>query len=332
MSEYQRVNHRTGSPHEAPAEQLSWLRPLGRTGLTVSAVCAGGGVLGSMPGVFGYEVPAQRGIDTVARVLAGPITFLDTSNGYSAGESERRIGAALAQAGTVPDGFVLATKVDPDGADYSGARVRRSIEESLERLGLSRVPLLYLHDPQQISFESAMAPGGPVEELLRIRDEGLAEHLGVAGGPVALMERYVRTGAFEALITHNRWTLLDRSAGQLIDAAAEQGVAVVNGACFGGGILAKGSAASGRYAYRDAHPDVLAAVRAMEDTCARHGVPLAAAALQFSIHDPRIASTIVGFSRPERVDECVAQARFEIPDALWPELETQVPSSDHWLY
>jgi D-threo-aldose 1-dehydrogenase len=311
---------------------IEWQRPLGGTGLTVSAVCAGTGVLGSMPGAFGYEVPAQRGIDTVTRVLAGPITFLDTSNGYSDGESERRVGAALAAAGGVPAGFVVATKVDPDGDDFSGARVRRSLEESLDRLGMSRVPLLYLHDPERISFEDATAPGGPVAELLRIRDEGLAEHVGVAGGPAALMERYVRTGAFEVLITHNRWTLLDRSAGGLIDAAVEQGVAVVNAACFGGGILVKGSAGSDRYAYRTAHPEVLAAVRAMEAACARHGVPLAAAALQFSLRDPRIASTVVGFSRPERVDECVAQAGTAIPDELWPELEALVPSSERWLH
>ena len=311
---------------------IDWQRPLGGTGLTVSAVCAGSSGLGSMPAAFGYEVPEQRGIDTVTRVLAGPITFLDTSNGYCGGESERRIGAALTKAGGVPEGFVLATKVDPEGDDFSGARVRRSIEESLTRLGMSRVPLLYLHDPERISFADATAPGGPMEELLRIRDEGLAEHVGVAGGPAALMERYVRTGAFEVLITHNRWTLLDRSAGGLLDAAAELGVAVVNAACFGGGILAKGSAASDRYAYRTAHPEVLAAVRGMEEACARHGVPLASAALQFSMRDPRVASTVVGFSRPERVDECVTHAGTTIPDALWPELEALVPSSERWLH
>jgi D-threo-aldose 1-dehydrogenase len=194
------------------------------------------------------------------------------------------------------------------------------------------VPLLYLHDPERISFDDATAPGGPVEELLRIRDEGLAEHVGVAGGPAALMERYVRTGAFEVLITHNRWTLLDRSAGGLLDAAVEQGVAVVNAACFGGGILAKGSAGSDRYAYRTAHPEVLEAVRGMEAACARHGVPLAAAALQFSLRDPRIASTVVGFSRPERVDECVTHAGTAIPDELWPELEALLPSSERWLH
>jgi D-threo-aldose 1-dehydrogenase len=309
-----------------------WLRPLGSTGLTVSAVCAGGSGIGSMPQVFGYETPAERGTATAARVLAGPITFLDTANGYSDGESERRIGAALEQAGGVPDGFVLATKVDRAASgDFSGARVRRSLEESLERLGVDRVPLLYLHDPEHISFAEGMAAGGPVEELLRIRDEGLAGHLGVAGGPVALMERYIGTGAFEVLLTHNRYTLLDRSADALLTSAVERGVAVVNAACFGGGMLAKGPAAVGKYAYREAHPEVLAAAHGMADACARHGVPLAAAALQFSVRDARIAATVVGFSRPERVDDVVQQARIDVPPALWPELERLLPPAERWL-
>jgi len=104
-------------------------------------------------------------VATVRRAFAGPINFLDTSNGYSGGESERRIGAALAEAGGLPDGFVLATKVDRDGAtgDFSGDQVRRSARESLERLGLDRIQLLYLHDPEHITYEEAMAPGGPVD-------------------------------------------------------------------------------------------------------------------------------------------------------------------------
>ena len=222
-----------------------WLRPLGRTGLTVLAVCAGGGPLGSMPGNFGYDVPAQRGIDTVTRVLRSPIRFLDTSNSYSGGESERRIGAAVAAMGGLPEDFVLATKVDRDrNGDFSGARVRRSIEESLTRLGMHQVPLLYLHDPEHISFEAAMAPGGAVEELQRIRDEGLARHLGVAGGPVGLMRQYLDSGIFDALLTHNRYTLVDRSAEPLIEAASAAGVAVINAAIYGGGILATGVACS----------------------------------------------------------------------------------------
>jgi D-threo-aldose 1-dehydrogenase len=309
-----------------------WLRPLGRTGLTVSAVCAGGGPLGSMPQNFGYDVPAERGIDTVIRVLRSPIRFLDTSNSYSGGESERRIGAAVAATGGVPGDFVLATKVDRDrNGDFSGARVRRSIEESLTRLDMQQVPLLYLHDPEHISFEAAMAPGGPVEELQRIRDEGLARYLGVAGGPVGLMRQFVDTGVFDAVLTHNRYTLVDRSAEPLIEAASAAGVAVVNAAIYGGGILAKGVAGSDRYAYSAAPQAVLRAAAAIEEACAVYGVPLPAAALRFSMRDPRITSTIIGISRPERVDECLSHVTWKIPDEFWAEVDRHVPAPRYWL-
>jgi D-threo-aldose 1-dehydrogenase len=309
-------------------------RPLGRTGLEVTPVCVGGGPLGSMPENFGYDVSAERGIATAQRALDGRINFLDTSAGYSDGESERRIGAALAATGGLPPGFVLATKVDRDmdSGDFSGDQVRRSAEGSLTRLGLDTIQLLYLHDPEHISFDAGMASGGPVEALLKLKDEGVAQHIGVAGGPVALMSRYLRTGAFEALITHNRWTLIDRSAGDLIDEAVGLGIGVVNGAPFGGGILAKGSAASTDYAYHSAPPEILQRVRAMEAGCREHEVPIAAAALQFSTRDPRITSTIVGISRPERVDETLRLAQWDIPDALWGVLEPLAAPSQLWQW
>jgi D-threo-aldose 1-dehydrogenase len=309
-------------------------RPLGRTGLAVTPICVGGAPLGSMPENFGYEVSAERGIETVLRVLQGPVNFLDTSAGYSNGESERRIGAALARAGGLPPGFVLATKVDPDWdtGDYSGEQVRRSAHESLERLGIERFQLLFLHDPEEIAFEAAMAPDGPVAALVALRDEGLVDHLGVAGGPVELMARYLRTGVFEALITHNRWTLVDRSAGDLLDEAASLGVGVVNAAPFGGGILAKGPGTFSSYCYQPAPDEVLGRVRRMEALCAEHGVPLAAVALQHSLREPRIASTIVGMSRPERVDETLRLASLPIPDALWEALEPLAAPPELWQW
>jgi D-threo-aldose 1-dehydrogenase len=313
---------------------LPWLRPLGNTNLIVSAVSAGGGPLGSMPGNFGRDVPPEEGIATVARIFDGPINFLDTSNGYSAGESERRIGAALAARGGLPEGFVLATKVDRDaGNDFSARRVRQSLEESLKRLGLSRVQLLHLHDPEfALTFEQAMAPGGPVEELERIKAEGLAAHIGIAGGVIGLMRRFVETGVFDVLLTHNRYSLADRSANDTIDSARARGVAVLNAAVMGGGILALGTGRSDKYAYRKAPEATLAGIREMEKVCAAYNVPLAAAALQFSLRDERIASTIVGFSRPERVDETVRLAQWPIPESLWPEIEKHVPPSDNWLW
>ena len=308
-------------------------RRIGRTGLEVTGVCFGGGPLGSMPQAFGYEVPAERAIETVRAILDSPVNFLDTAAMYGEGESERRIGTALAERGGLPEDFVLATKVDrsPDG-DFSGSQVRRSLEGSLERLGLERAQLVHLHDPEHISFEEGMAPGGPVETLLQLRDEGLALHVGVAGGPVALLQRYVRTGAFEVLITHNRWTLVDRSAGELIDEAVSLGVSVLNAAVFGGGILAAGPDAVPRYAYGPAPEEVLRRVRLMEQACAGHGVPLAAAALQLSLRDERITSSIVGVDRPERVEDTLRLAAWEIPPQLWDELAPLAAPSTLWQW
>lgn len=285
-----------------------------------------------MPENFGYDVTVERGIRTAARVLDGPITFLDTSNGYSGGESERRIGAALREHGGAPDGFLLATKVDRDASgNFSGERVRRSLEESLQRLGLDSVDLLYLHDPEHITFEEGTAATGPVETLLDLQRQGLARHLGVAGGPVALLDAYIGTGAFEVVLTHNRWTLVDRSADALLDRATSLGVAVVNAAVFGGGILAVGSTRTSRYAYREAPAEVLRHIAAIEQVCTRYGVSLPAAALQFSLRDPRIASTVVGFSRPERVNEIVGQASALLSPEIWPELAELAAPGEFWL-
>ncbi len=110
----------------------------------------------------------------------------------------------------------------------------------MERLGVDHLALLHLHDPERISFAEAMAPGGPVEAMRELVAEGLVDHLGVAGGPIELLRRFVATGFFEVVLTHNRWTLLDQSAGPLLDDCDAAAVAVLNGAPFGGGMLAKG--------------------------------------------------------------------------------------------
>jgi D-threo-aldose 1-dehydrogenase len=166
-----------------------------------------------------------------------------------------------------------------------------------------------------------MAPGGPVEVLFELRDEGIVKHLGVAGGPIELMIRYVETSLFEAAITHNRYTLLDRSAEPLLDVAAERGVALSNAAPYGSGILAKGPDIYARYEYQEAPEEMIEKVRRMQEACRELGVPLAAAALQFSMRDPRIVSTVVGMSRPERVGQTLELAAQPIPDELWERLD-----------
>jgi D-threo-aldose 1-dehydrogenase len=309
-------------------------RLLGRTGLKVSPVCIGTSPLASMPDHYGYEVDQQRAEATLSAVLRSQVNFLDTSNNYGAGAAERYIGSALAAGGGLPPGFVLATKLDadPDTGDFSAERVKRSTEESLGRLGMDRVQLMYLHDPEDhLTFAEAMAPAGPVAAMLRLRDEGVLAHLGVAAGQVAMLRDFTATGAFEVVLCHNRFTLVDRSCEPLIDDAYERGIAFVNAAPYGGGILAQGPRSQPRYCYETASEPVAAAVSAMQRACDAMQVPLAAAALQFSVRDPRVASTVIGISDPSRLDATAGLLAEEIPGELWAELESLTVAPEHWL-
>jgi D-threo-aldose 1-dehydrogenase len=307
--------------------------PLGATGLEVTNLAIGTSALSSMPGVYGYEVERERALDTLRRALDSPIRLIDTSNGYGEGNSERLIGEVLRERGGATQGVLVSTKVDPDrSGDFSGQRVRRSVQESSERLGMDHFPLLFLHDPERITFDESMAPDGAVAALIRLKEEGLAGHLGVGGGPVGLMERYVRTGLFEVLLTHNRFTLLDRSASRLIDECVQLGVAVLNAAPFGGGLLARGPEHEGNYGYRRAPRELVETAKKLEVACSRYGVPLAVAALKFSMRDPRVASTVVGVTRPERVDQAIEMAAYEVPEALWEEVANLAAPEDVWLW
>ncbi|HEY0756019.1 MAG TPA: aldo/keto reductase [Ktedonobacteraceae bacterium] len=300
------------------------LRPLGATGLQVTPICIGAAPLASMTETFTYAVPTERALATLHACFAGPFNFIDTAASYGDGESERLIGHVLAELGGPPPGSVLASKADRDLSTgvFTGAQMRRSVERSLRLLGLQQLQLLYLHDPEHISFEEAMRTGGPVEVLQECLREGLIAHLGVAGGPIDLMMRFVATGLFTVAISHNRSTLLNRTAEPLWQLCVQRGVAIVNAAPYGGGLLAKGPSAYPRYMYSQASPALLKRASLMEQACQRYSVPLAAAALQFSLRDTRIASTIVGVTRPERIVETLQLAQQPIAEELWTELET----------
>lgn len=296
-------------------------KPLGTTGFSAPPIAIGCAPLGNMPDTFGYAVPEDDAVATVLRALEGPLDYIDTSAEYGDGESERRIGLAYQRLGGRPASSVLQTKIGmgPDG-DFSGDAIKRRFERSLRLLGVDRIEIVFLHDPEHISFDDGMAPGGPVEALQQLRDQGAIGVLGVAGGPIPVEQQYVETGIFDVLITHNRYTLLDRVADPLLSLARERGMVVMNAAPYGSGILAKGSAAYPRYAYQEAPGEMIERTQQYEAICDRYGFPLAAAALQFSMRDPRIDVTIVGMSKPERIDQTIALAKLDIPDAAWDEI------------
>ncbi len=305
------------------APVLATQRLLGRTGLHVTPLCIGCAPLGNMPETFNYAVSEEQALATLRAAFASPINFLDTAAIYGYGESERRIGLMLRELGGLPAGCVLATKADRDATtgDFSGEQIKRSVEGSLERLGLDRLQFVYIHDPEHTTFEHVMGTGGAYEVLQRFRDAGVIEHIGISGGPITMLIRYVETGGFQAVETHNRYTLLNRSAEPLLDVAVRHNVSVVNAAPYGSGLLAKGPDAYARYAYKDAPPAMVERARQMAAICQEYAVPLAAAALQFSLRDPRITSTVVGMTRPERIAQTIELADYPIPDAVWPLLD-----------
>lgn len=308
-----------------------WTQPLGATGLTATQIWVGGGPLGSMPENFGYEVPEDDAISLVQQVLASPIRVIDTAAGYSNGRSEERIGKGIRRSGGLPPDFLVVTKVDAKNGDYSGDRVRASVEESVERLGLSHLPLVMLHDPEFHDFEDMTAPGGAADTLVDLRRSGAIGHLGLAGGDSRIMSRYLDLGIFEVLLTHNRWTLVDRSAGPLIAQAHAAGIPVVNAAIYGGGILAAPHSGLTSYCYKPATQVTLQAVEQMSQACERWGTDLATAALRFSLRDPQITSTVVGISKASRLKGLFEARDAELPDQLWGELEELLPGPENWL-
>lgn len=307
------------------------LRPLGATGFSVTPLCIGCAAIGNMRETFTYGVSEGRAFATLRALFASPINFADTAAAYGDGESERRVGTILRELGGIPPGFVLATKADRNvqTGEFTGAQIRRSVERSLRLLGLEQLPICFLHDPEHIGFAAAMAPGGPVEMLRQCQEEGLIDCIGVAGGPIDIMTQFVETNLFTVAISHNRYTLLNQEADLFWDVCVQQHVAALNAAPYGSGILVKGPSAYPRYMYDQASDHYVQSAFKIEAVCQLYGVPLAAAALQFSLRDPRIISTIVGVSRPERLAETVALAELPIPDDLWQDIALLVGEQSH---
>jgi D-threo-aldose 1-dehydrogenase len=302
-------------------------RRFGKSSLEVPAIAVGCAPLGDMQETFLYSVPQDQAIATVLAALSSPIDYIDTAAWYGDGESERRIGLALKEMGGLPEGAILQTKVGrpPDSDDFSGDTVKRRFERSMALLGVDHFDTVFLHGPETTPFEAAMAPGGPVEVLRSYYEQGVFDQFGVASDFSDVDLAYLKTGLFDAVISSNRYTLLNTNSDKLFSYAADRGIAVLNAAPYGSGILSRGPRDYPRYFYRDAPQAMIDRALAIEAICERYGVPLAAAALQFSLRDPRITVTIAGMSRPERIQQTIALGSLEIPTAVWEEIDALGP-------
>ncbi|GAA2104407.1 hypothetical protein GCM10009841_22390 [Microlunatus panaciterrae] len=308
----------------------------GRTGLEVSALCIGTSSWGPPKPGEDDQQRDRRLLTLAEKVLTerpAGINFIDTSNEYGGSRAEALIGRALAALGGPPPGLVIQTKLDRDldTGSFSAERMWRSLEESRHRLGLETIDVLFLHDPELADFDELSGPGGAVEALRQMKERGLARWIGISGGHAPTILRYLDLGVFDTLITHNRFTLVDRSADILLNRAAELGLGVTNAAPYGGGILTGDPRFAGLYCYGPAAPEVLSSVAAMTRLCAEHDVPLGAAALQFSMREPRIHSTVVGASTVDSLQQAVEWSELSIPADLWPALEELAPAPEHWL-
>ena len=312
--------------------------PIGKTAAAVTALGFGGAPAGNLY----QESPDEEVAAAVNRAWAGGIRYFDTAPHYGLGLSERRLGAALRDRDR--PGFVISTKVGrlleanprPAGSDlgaggfavpdtlrrrfdFSAAGVRRSLEGSLQRLGLDRVDLVYVHDPDD-HVQDALA--GAIPELIRMREEGLASAVGVGMNQWQAPLRIVRESGIDVVMLAGRWTLLDRSGLPLLDECTARGVAVVAAAPFNSGLLAQPRPPAGAYFdYQPAAPGILARARALAAICQRHGVSLPDAAIQFPLRHPAVVSVVAGMRTGQQVATALDRFTAVVPDEAWAELD-----------
>ena len=268
------------------------------------------------------------------------IRYYDTAPHYGLGLSERRLGEMLQR--RPREEFVVSTKVgrllvpDPDSAarrdddifevpadhrrvwDFSEAGLRRSLEDSLGRLGLDHVDVLYLHDVERSGTDVAEVVDSGVAALARLREEGLVRAIGVGTADLGAVERAVRTDAIDLVMLPGRYTLLEAPAKDVVALCQERSVDIVNVAVFNSGLLAtpEPSEAS-HYEYREVPPDKLRRAQELARACRELGVDLPTAALQFSARHPAVVSVVVGADTPEQIRQNARRMQSPVPEELW---------------
>ena len=312
-------------------------RQLGGSAVRVTELSFGGAAIGNL---F-TEVSDEAAAGAVAAAWNGGIRTFDTAPHYGLGLSERRLGAALRQ--YPRDEYVICTKVgrvleqasppygrDAEGfavaatcrrvRDYSADGVQRSLEASLDRLGLDRIDVALIHDPDDFG-EQALREAYPALE--RLRAEGCVQAIGVAMNQAEMLTRFVTATDVDVVLVAGRYTLLDQSASlELLPAALDRGVSVLAAGVYNSGLLAA-PAPTASYDYLPAPGNLVARARRLEVVCAQFGVPLRAAAARFPMRQPAVASVLIGARSAAEVADAVSLWQSEIPAALWDALEAE---------
>lgn len=317
-------------------------KQVGNTRLHVTRLGLGGAPLGSQIA----QAESQTALDTVAKGYDLGVRYFDTAPLYGLGSSETYLGRALSD---VPrDEFVLSSKVGrvlnpvsarPDPGirpgrpsyeavfDFSRDGILRSLEESLVRLGLDRIDIAYIHDPDD-HYQQAIDEAFPT--LADLRSQGVVGAIGAGMNEWQPLARFARDGDFDCFLLAGRYTLLDHSGlDELLPLCQERGISVVLGGPYNSGILASDLQSDTTYFYRETPPDVLDRARQIKTVCDRHAVPLKAAALQFGLAHPAVAATIPGPRSPAEVEENVRMVGHPIPADLWGELKASNLIPDH---
>ena len=291
--------------------------------IKVSEICFGTSALGNMPDTYGCEVNPSIAEETILAILNGPSNFIDTSRNYGMGRSEKLIGNVFKSLGGKPNNIILATKIDRDTATNILDRdaTLKSFEQSIKALETEKIDILHLHDPEHCKdLNDITCKGGALDTLFQLKDEGSVTLVGLAMGKVEMMYDLIQEWPFDVMINHNRFTLLNRQADKLFNLAKKKGIKIFNAAPFCGGILAKGTKETNRLVYQEVSEKKLKPVFDLEKICLKYNIPLGAAALQFSMKDPRISSTIVGITKKSRIDQIVEWSNFEISEDAWTEI------------
>ncbi|MGB0603991.1 MAG: aldo/keto reductase [Candidatus Latescibacterota bacterium] len=310
---------------------------LGRSGLQVTRLGLGCAAIG---GLYG-DIPDDQATQVVHKALDLGLNLFDTAPLYGSGKSEERLGRALRD---VPrDAYVLASKVgrllvasdddQRDGSifdnpppfkpvfDFSYDGVMRSFEDSLKRLGVDRIDILHIHDPDAHWKE---AIEGAYPALERLRSEGVISAVSAGMNQWEMLARFAREGDFDCFLLAGRYSLLDQSAlDELLPLCTEKNIGIMAGGTYNSGILAKGAKPGATYNYGEAPADIMQKAQAIEAVAERHGVDVKAAASQFVFAHPAITCIIPGTRQPARVEENFNLLIDEIPSAFWDDLRAE---------